>query len=49
MPPTSPAVAMMSVTFHSVGPVGWLIAAYSPGIRLGFSFAWVMYALMPST
>ncbi len=41
IPPTSAAVAMMSVTFHGLGPIGWLIAPYSPGIRLGFSFACV--------
>ena len=49
IPPTSAAVAMMSVTFHGSGPSGRPIAAYSPGIFVTSSFASEMYVLTPAT
>ena len=47
IPPTSEAVAMMSVTFH--GSSGLPIAAYSPGIFVMSSRASSMYLLTPAT
>ena len=40
---------MMSVTFHSSGPPGREIAAYSPGIFVTSSRASEMYWLTPAT
>ncbi len=52
MPPTSVAIATMSLTVNGWGPNGCPIAAYSAGIIVSaFSGLWALeiYALIPST
>ena len=48
IPPTSDAVAIRSSGLNGSGPVGWPVAAYSPGSLVGSSLASAMYRLTPA-